>query len=88
MQDRLVAGDLFLLCSDGLTGELEDAEIEAVLRTAGLEAAAEELLARTLAREARDNLSLILVGCEAAGQELASTLPRGRPQQGGSGRWS
>ena len=58
-----------------------------MLRSAGLEAAAEELLARALTRPARDNLTLILVRCEEAVQELASTLPRGRPQQGG-GRWS
>ena len=66
MQDRVAAGDLFLLCSDGLTGELEDAEIEAVLRSAELEAAAEELRARALTRPARDNLTLILVRCEEA----------------------
>jgi len=77
VQDRLAADDLFLLCSDGLTGELEDAEIEAVLRAPDLQAAAEELLARTLAREARDNLTLILVRCEeAAGHELDTTAPR------------
>ena len=81
VQDRVIAGDLFLLCSDGLTGELEDAEIEAVMRTAELEAAAEELLARTLARPARDNLTLILVRCEEdADQALTATLPRGRPE--------
>jgi serine/threonine protein phosphatase Stp1 len=79
VQDQLAAGDLFLLCSDGLTAELADAEIEAILGTADLQAAADALLARALAKEARDNLTLILVRCEAAGQELSSTLPRGWP---------
>jgi serine/threonine protein phosphatase PrpC len=79
VQDRLAVGDLYLLCSDGLTGELEDAEIEATLRAAAPEAAAEDLLARALASEARDNLTLILVRCEQQGPEPGSTLPRGSP---------
>jgi serine/threonine protein phosphatase PrpC len=79
IQDRLAAGDLFLLCSDGLTGELEDGELEATLRAAAPEAAAEHLLARALAGEARDNLTLILVHCEQPGPDPGSTLPRGWP---------
>ncbi len=54
-------GDLFLLCSDGLTGCLEDGELAAILTDRDLEAAADCLLATALERGARDNVSLILV---------------------------
>lgn len=57
----VVAGDLFLLCSDGLTSMLADAEIEAILREHASEAAADILIARALEQGGRDNVTLILV---------------------------
>lgn len=59
-------GDLFLLCSDGLTTMIEDPEIAAILIDEPLSSAAEHLLALTLDRGAKDNVSLILVRAEAA----------------------
>ena len=57
--------DLFLLCSDGLTDELEDEEIEAILRlSAGLPETAEELFAGALRKGARDNITILLVQAE------------------------
>ena len=53
-------GDMFLLCSDGLTGMMSDAEIESALNTKGVDAA-EDLLAATLRRGAKDNVSFVLV---------------------------
>lgn len=61
----LEPGDLFLLCSDGLTGALEDAEIAEVLGRCDLESAADELLQLTLDRGARDNVTLLLVAASA-----------------------
>ena len=58
---RARPGDLFLLCSDGLTGELDDADILAALADADLERAADRLLARVLAGTARDNVTFVLV---------------------------
>jgi serine/threonine protein phosphatase PrpC len=60
------AGDLFLLCSDGLTACLDDGELAPILSGADLEAAADRLLAIALERGARDNVSLILVRAVAA----------------------
>ena len=60
---RLVEGDLFLLCSDGLTGELNDAEIrDVLLAETELERAADRLLALAVEeRQARDNVTFVLV---------------------------
>lgn len=56
----ILPGDTFLLCSDGLYNELPDADIAARIGE-DLEASADALLAETLARGARDNVSLVLV---------------------------
>lgn len=53
-------GDLFLLCSDGLTACLDDREIAAILGDAPAEAA-DRLLAAALARQPQDNVSLIVI---------------------------
>jgi protein phosphatase len=63
-ETMLRSGDLVLLCSDGLTDELSDADIAAVLREASdLEAAVRTLIERALASGGRDNVSVILVEC-------------------------
>lgn len=61
--DRLVAGDAFLLCSDGLWGYFSDAELAAVIARQSARQAAEELiaLARERAQGGGDNISLGLV---------------------------
>lgn len=60
------AGDLFLLCSDGLTGTMQDEEIEERLLRGGLDQAADDLLGLALGRGARDNVSLVLVAADPA----------------------
>lgn len=59
-------GDVFLLCSDGLTDMLDDAAIAAVLQPVGSqttrpEEAADRLVALANAQGGRDNISVILV---------------------------
>ena len=56
------SGDIYLLCSDGLTEMLEDSEIAAVLVGFGptLRSAAEELVRRANANGGVDNVSVIL----------------------------
>ena len=59
------AGDRFLLCSDGLTAHVEDEEIAALLAADDPQKACDDLLALTLQRGASDNVSLIIVVCDA-----------------------
>ena len=54
-------GDTYMLCTDGLYRELDDAQLARALRLEELTAATELLLSRTLAGEARDNVSFMLV---------------------------
>jgi protein phosphatase len=57
----LQAGDLYLLCSDGLTDMVDDAEIEAILRNEPPTRAAWRLVDRALANGGRDNVTVVLV---------------------------
>lgn len=52
-------GDQFLLCSDGLTGHVQDSEIQAALQQFPPQAACEHLVALTLERGATDNVTVI-----------------------------
>jgi PPM family protein phosphatase len=61
-QERWKSGDMLLICSDGLTGELEDDDIERILvDSPELEEASHALLEKALDAGAHDNVSLVLV---------------------------
>jgi len=58
-------GDLFMLCSDGLSGMVEDKVMEAILlKSPGLDAAAKKLLDTANANGGIDNSTVILVRYE------------------------
>lgn len=58
------AGDLFLLCSDGLTEHVSDEELAPFLaQDLPAQALAEGLIAETLARGARDNVTAVVLRC-------------------------
>jgi serine/threonine protein phosphatase PrpC len=63
----IAPGDVFLLCSDGLTACLDDAEMASALAGADLDVAADALLQTALGRQALDNVSLILVRADPRG---------------------
>lgn len=72
-------GDRFLLCSDGLPLELADEEIGSVLRAADdPQRAADDLVARAVAAGGRDNVSVVVVHCDAVGATTDDTRPRPR----------
>jgi protein phosphatase len=58
---RLLPGDVLLLCSDGLTDVVEDAEIEPLLRGRALQAAAQKLVDLACSRNGQDNITVVLV---------------------------
>lgn len=59
------AGTLFLLCSDGLTDMLSDAEIERVLaETGSVEKQVKELFRQAMNNGGKDNISVVLVRIE------------------------
>lgn len=71
----LQAGDRFLICSDGLTEHLTDADIASVLAThEDPQAACDQLVGDTIARGAKDNVTVIVVSCAAQVQEVADTV--------------
>ena len=53
--------DAFLLCSDGLTEHVADHEILQALAACGAQEACDALLAMTLQRGARDNVTVVIV---------------------------
>lgn len=58
-----------LLCSDGLTGELEDSEILRIIKECGIENAAGELIEKAKSAGGRDNIT-VLLGAETEGTML------------------
>jgi protein phosphatase/serine/threonine-protein phosphatase Stp1 len=60
-RDRLQPGDLMLLCSDGLSSALRDAEIADILSGCPIAATADRLIERALDEGARDNVSAVVV---------------------------
>jgi len=71
-------GERFLICSDGLTSELADSEIAAVLRAQPVaQAAADALVAGAVIAGGRDNVTVVVVDHVAPGGELSGdTLER------------
>lgn len=67
-------GDVFILCSDGLTGHVADPEILQAARLGGAQQICDALLALTLERGARDNVTVVAVRY----RPRATEFPRSR----------
>lgn len=63
VQGRIEDGDIFVICSDGLTQHVSDEEIGQMANLRPLRTAVEQLIATTLARGARDNVTVVTVAC-------------------------
>jgi type VI secretion system ImpM family protein len=61
IRDTVCVGDRFLLCSDGLTRTLSEAQIEAWMENRQIEAAVQGLIGDTLAAGAPDNVTVLVV---------------------------
>lgn len=63
---NLLPGDRFLLCSDGLTGHLDDAVIESLLMQAAPNTTAQQLLDGALNGGGSDNVTVVIVDIDRA----------------------
>ncbi len=59
--EKREAGDRWLVCSDGLYGQMTHEELDALVRTADPEEAADRLLRTALENGGKDNITLILL---------------------------
>jgi protein phosphatase len=70
--------DTYLICSDGLYNEVSDEELTRLLTTGHCAFAAKQLIELALAREARDNVSVVVV--HARCEDDAETRTRINPR--------
>ncbi len=65
--EKVEDGDYFMLCSDGLSGMIEDHVIEEIMRTHSdsIRQAANTLVARANEAGGHDNISVVIVSCSA-----------------------
>ncbi|MGR4863294.1 PP2C family protein-serine/threonine phosphatase [Caulobacter sp. LARHSG274] len=64
VSDQVRPRDVFLLCSDGLTGVVSDPEIAERLSQSPVDAACRRLVELVLSRGAPDNVTVVAVACE------------------------
>ena len=62
-------GDRWIICSDGLYGQISKQELEETAKIADLEDAADKLLELALEHGGRDNITLILMQDESTAEE-------------------
>lgn len=78
LQGRLGRGELLLLCSDGLSGELGDAQIQQICAGAGtLDALVSELVEAANRAGGRDNISCIAIAHTGPAAAAVLERPRG-----------
>lgn len=63
VQGRVEHGDVFVICSDGLTEHVEDHEIERFALRRPLGRAVDSMISTTLERGAKDNVTVIQITC-------------------------
>jgi serine/threonine protein phosphatase PrpC len=68
VQGELQSGDTFVICSDGLTGHVEDDEIRDAAGFAPVQQACDGLISLALERGGKDNVSVIVVRAVADSQ--------------------
>lgn len=58
---EVIQGDIFLLCTDGLTRDVTDSELEQQIGNQTLKQATDSLIKTALNREAKDNITLVAI---------------------------
>ncbi len=85
-QMRLLPGDTVLLCSDGLTDELTDAELQGAVRKYEPQSAAEQLTAMANAHGGRDNITVVLLRVPGGGPVPTAKAPTAAVAAAGKSR--
>ena len=85
VQGELRPGDTFVLCSDGLTGHVEDDEILHHVWRSPPQQACESLIRLTLERGAQDNVTVIVVNCQEDDRTVPALIGERAPASGGPG---
>jgi serine/threonine protein phosphatase Stp1 len=57
---RVAPGDMFVLCTDGLTGALDERAIASLISPLNVDASADRLMSAALARRPTDNVTFVL----------------------------
>jgi serine/threonine protein phosphatase PrpC len=78
----LLPGDVFVLCSDGLTTHVEDSEIAAGVKDCEPQEACDRLVALTLDRGATDNVTVVVVHCDPGAPPVADAAAEKAPKFG------
>lgn len=65
VEGALESDDRFLLCSDGLTEHLTDEDIMQFMRSGTPQEACDRMIAETLSRGAKDNVTVVMIRCHA-----------------------
>jgi serine/threonine protein phosphatase PrpC len=74
----LQSGDVFVLCSDGLTLHVEDAEIAQIATRRPAANSCDDLIALALARGGRDNVTVVIAQYRPEATRPALRFPNGR----------
>ena len=77
-------GDTFVVCSDGLTGHVADADIRDLVKQLRAQDACDSLVALTLDRGASDNVTVVVVKCHGA--ERTNYIPASEQDAPGPGQ--
>jgi protein phosphatase len=81
----IAVGDVYLLCSDGLTGRVEDAELGAILASVPPQEAAQALIDLANLRGGPDNITVVIG--QVLGADLVSGDTTGQPlRMGGAAK--
>lgn len=71
----LERGDIFVICSDGLTNHVEDWEIMAIANSNPPQRACDFLISLTLDRGATDNVTTVMVRFDNADRNASRPIP-------------
>ena len=74
---KIRSGDKVILCSDGLTGMIDDEEITAAIKSGDPDEAVEELVARADTKGGLDNITVIVVSIDSIGVKKKRSFLRG-----------